>query len=155
VTREDDESRYGRQAPAGSNTAVTDGAYVALFLLGAVQALIGTFQFSRGPGALLAICFDLAILATCLFGSWGMRTAAGGVAPAAGWFLVSVVFGTSSAGGSVLVTDSAAGKWFLFGGSICAAAGAIFAFAKWPRAGRSRRSGHDLPGQPRPGSRPR
>jgi hypothetical protein len=151
----DDESRYGGQASAGSNAAVTAGGYAALFLVGAVQALIGTFQFSRGPGALVAICFDLAILATCILGSWGMRTAAGGALPAAGWFVVSVVLGTSSGGGSVLVTDSAAGKWFLFGGSICAASGAIFAFATSSRAGLSRRAGHDLPGQRRPRSRPR
>ena len=57
---------------------------------GALQALIGTFQFSRGPAwSLVAICFDLAILATCVLGSWGMRSAAGGVLPAAGWFLVT------------------------------------------------------------------
>jgi hypothetical protein len=116
-------------------------AYLVLFLLGAVQALIGTFQYSRGPGSLVAICFALAILATCLLGSWGMRAAPGGVLPAAGWILLTVLLGTSSSGGSVLVADTTQGKWFLFGGTICAAGGAVIAFAKWTRARRRRTLG--------------
>jgi Family of unknown function (DUF6113) len=117
----------------GSGPGVKFAAYLALFLVGALQALIGTFQYSRGPGSLVAICFALAILVTCLLGSWGMRAAPGGVLPAAGWIIVSVVLGTSSSGGSVLVTDTTQGKWFLFGGTICAAGGAVIAFAKWTR----------------------
>lgn len=118
------------------------GAYVLLFVLGALQALIGTFQFSRGPAwSLVAICFALAILATCVLGSWGMHSAAGGVLPAAGWFLVSVLLGTSNSGGSVLVTNTPQGKWFLFGGAVCAAAGAIISFAKWSRPRTRRRTG--------------
>ena len=35
--------------------------------------------------------------------------------------------------GSVLVADTTQGKWFLFGGTICAAAGAVISFAKWTR----------------------
>ncbi len=114
------------------------GAYLALFLLGAVEALIGTFQFSRGPGSLVAICFAAGILATCLLGSWGMRAAAGGVLPAVGWLAVSILLGTTTSGGSVLVTDTAQGKWFLFGGTVCAAGGAVAAFAWWGRARRAR-----------------
>jgi hypothetical protein len=116
-------------------------AYLALFLLGAVQALIGTFQYSRGPGSLVAICFALAILATCVLGSWGMRAAPGGVLPAAGWILLTLLLGTSNAGGSVLVADTTQGKWFLFGGTICAAGGAVISFAKWTRPRRRRTLG--------------
>ena len=137
-----DDDRRGRPGPsAGGGRGVTIGAYVVLFVLGALEALIGTFQFSRGPAwSLVAICFALAILATCLLGARGMRSAAGGVLPAAGWFLVTVLLGTSTSGGSVVVTNTPQGKWFLFGGAVCAAAGAIIAFAKWtrPRAGRRR-----------------
>jgi hypothetical protein len=60
-----------------------------------------------------------------------MRSAAGAVLPAAGWLIVSLLLGTSSSGGSVLVTNTAAGKWFLFGGAVCAAGGAVFGFARW------------------------
>jgi hypothetical protein len=128
VTRVQDETRRGAPAPPGPNWVVTVGAYLFLFLLGAVEALIGTFQYSRGPGVLVAICFALGILVTSLFGGWGTGTAAGGLLPAAGWFLVAIILGLSSTGGSVLVTATAPGEWFLFGGAVCAAAGAILAF---------------------------
>ena len=130
-----------RPPSAGIHPAVTAGGYVALFLLGMVQGLVGAFQYSRGPGVLVAVLFDAAILATCMLGSWGMRTALGGVLPAAGWFVVTLVLSASSAGGSVIVTNTAAGKWFLFGGSLSAAAGAVYAFTRWSRASRERRAG--------------
>jgi Family of unknown function (DUF6113) len=137
-----DETRQGDRVPvSGDGPVVKAGAYLALFLLGATQALIGTFQFGRGPGSLVAICFALAILVTCVLGAWGMRSAAGAVLPAIGWFIVSLVLGTSSSGGSVLVTNTAAGKWFLFGGAVCAAGGAVFGFARWSRPSRADRRG--------------
>jgi Family of unknown function (DUF6113) len=120
--------------------AVTAGAYIALCLLGMVQGLIGTFQYSRGPGVLVAILFDAAILATCMLGARGMRTALGGLLPAVGWFVVTLVLSANSAGGSVIVTDTAAGKWFLYGGSLCAAAGAVYAFARWSKGSREHRA---------------
>ena len=131
----------GTRPPSGEvHRAVTAGGYIALFLLGMVQGLIGTFQYSHGPGVLVAILFDAAILATCVLGAWGMRTALGGVLPAVGWFVVTLVLSSSNAaGGSVIVTNTAAGKWFLFGGSLCAAAGAMVAFARWSRASREHR----------------
>src|SRR5215469_9641536 len=125
---------------SGKRGAVTVGAYLALFLLGLLQGLIGTFQYSRGPAPLAAILFDLGILATCMLGSWGMRTALGGVLPAAGWFIVTLILSSVPAGGSILITDSAAGRWFLFGGAVCAVAGALFSFARWSRASRDHRS---------------
>jgi hypothetical protein len=154
VTRAQDETRPGSPVPAGDNLAVTAGAYLALFLVGAVQALIGTFQYGAGPGPLVAICFALVILATCVLGGWGMRTAAGGVLPAAGWLLVAIVLGTSGAGGSVLITNTTQGKWFLFGGAICAAAGAVIAVARWSRPGHTRLAARDLTRSTRP-TRPR
>jgi hypothetical protein len=149
VTRTPEQTSQGGRPPAlGDGAVVKVAAYLAVFLVGAIEALIGSFQYSVGPGVLVAICFALAILATCLLGAWGMRTAAGGVLPAAGWFLVSLILGSANAGGSVLVTNTAAGKWFLFGGAVCAAAGALIAFARWSRASVLRRSGPDGPGRP-------
>jgi hypothetical protein len=75
-----------------------------------------------------------------VLGAAGMRTATGGVLPAVGWLIVTLVLSSAPAGGSVLIADSAAGKWFLFGGAICAAAGAVYAFARWSRASQQRRS---------------
>ncbi len=131
----------------GDGAAVKVAAYVALFLVGAIEALIGSFLYSVGPGVLVAICFALAILVTCLLGAWGMRTAVGGVLPAAGWFLVSIILGSSNASGSVLVTNTPAGKWFLFGGAVCAAAGAIISFARWSSGSVLRRTGSAGPGR--------
>ena len=135
-----------RDRPAGPPQGVTVAGYVALCLFGALLGLIGTFQYSQGPAPLAAILFDLAILATCVLGSIGMRSALGGVLPAAGWFVVTLILSSGSAGGSVLVTDTSAGKWFLFGGAVCAAAGGVYAFAVWSKPSRDHRarqaSGH-------------
>jgi hypothetical protein len=120
---------------------VAVAAYVALLLLGALIGLLGTFWYGQGPAPLAAILFDLAILAACVLGSTGMRSALGGVLPAAGWFAVTLVLNSSSAGGSVLVTNTSAGKWFLFGGAVCAAVGGVYAFAVWSRPSRDRRAG--------------
>jgi hypothetical protein len=117
---------------------VTAGGYLALFLLGGLQGLIGCFQFSSGPAPLAAILFDLAILATCVLGCRGMRTASGGVLPAAGWFVAALVLTSTSANGSVIVTNTPAGMWFLYGGAVCAAAGVVYAFARWSRPRRER-----------------
>jgi hypothetical protein len=129
----------GRSAVTGGGSGVTAAAYVALLLLGGVLGLIGAFQFSRGPVPLVAILFDVAILACSVLGSRGMRTALGGVLPAAGWFIVTLLLTSTSAGGSVIVTATSAGMWFLYGGAVCAAAGAVYAFARWSRSRRERR----------------
>jgi hypothetical protein len=141
VTRAPEPQPGPRPPFLGDGPAVKAGAYLALFGVGCLEALLGTFHYSDGPTPLLAVGFALAILVTCVLGALGMRTAAGGVLPAAGWYIVSLVLGTSGAGGSVLVADTTAGKWFLFGGAGCAAAGAIVAFAGWSRAGVARRPG--------------
>jgi hypothetical protein len=125
--------------PQGSQ-GVAVAAYAALFLLGAAIGLLGTFWYGAGPAPLAAILFDLAILATCVLGSTGMRSALGGVLPAAGWLAVTLVLNSSSAGGSILVTDTSAGKWFLFGGAVCAAAGGVYAFTVWSRPSREHRA---------------
>ena len=47
------------------------------FKAAAQGMIVGTFQYSRGPGVLVAVLFDAAILATCMLGAWGMRTGTG------------------------------------------------------------------------------
>ncbi|HKD88165.1 MAG TPA: DUF6113 family protein [Streptosporangiaceae bacterium] len=134
--RSGDRGSLEPQTPRG----VIAAAYLALCLLGALLGLIGTFHYGQGPAPLAAILFDLAILATCVFGSIGMRSALGGVLPAAGWFVVTLILSSASADGSVLVTDTSAGKWFLFGGAVCAAAGGVYAFAAWSKPSREHRA---------------
>lgn len=130
----------GEKAGSRAPQYVTVAAYLALLLLGALIGLIGSFQYSQGPVPLAAVLFDLAILATCVLGSTGMRSAVGGVLPTAGWFVMTLLVSSGTPGGSVVVTDTPAGKWFLFGGAVCAAAGAVYSFAVWSRASRDRRA---------------
>jgi hypothetical protein len=120
-------------------TAVS--AYVVLFLLGVAEALIGCFQYSRGPVPLAAVCFALGILVTCLLAGWGMRTALGGLMPGAGWLATSFALATGTQGGSVLITNTTAGEWFLFGGAACAAGGALAAYLGWSKSTAAARDG--------------
>lgn len=118
---------------ASQERLISIAAYVVLFLFGLLQALLGVFHYGTGPAPWAAVGFDLAILATCLLGSWGMRSAGGGLMPGAGWFLTALVLSTGTQGGSVLITDSSAGKWFLFGGAGCAALGCLLSYVIWAR----------------------
>lgn len=101
------------------------GAYVLLFLLGALQGLIGSFQFPHSVGGVpvAALAFCLLILLTCLLAGRGMGSALGALAPAVGWLVSSLVLSLPTPGGSVVVTNSAAGKWYLYGGTVCASLG--------------------------------
>jgi hypothetical protein len=128
----------GPGGPDGHDRLTTVSAYVTLFVFGVLQALLGVFQYSRGPVPLAAIGFDLAILVTCVLGARGMRSPGGGLMPGAGWFLTALALSTGTHGGSVLITNTPAGKWFLFGGAACAAAGCVIAFLGWSRAGKTR-----------------
>lgn len=103
----------------GRGTAITAGAYVMLFLLGAAQGMFGSFQYSRMAPA-LAIVLDLIILATCLLAAWGMESASGAFAPGAGWLLTSFVISMPRSAGSVIIANTNAGQWYLYGGTLCA-----------------------------------
>ena len=107
--------------------------YLALFLFGCAQGLLGSFYYAAGPDPLAAIAFDVAILATCLLGAWGTSSAAGGFLPAAGWFIVTFVLASGTSAGSVIVTASSAGEVFLYGGAICAVIGAVAGYTIWAR----------------------
>lgn len=131
---------------------VTGGAYALLFLLGALEGLIGCFQFSRVVGSfpLVAVVLAVVIGVTCLLGAAGMGSAAGALVPALGWFGVSVVLSLPTSGGSVIIANSTAGQVYLYGGSVCAAAGVVVAFVRRARTGPPRTGAHrtDLPRRP-------
>jgi Family of unknown function (DUF6113) len=121
-------------APSGKGTRVllTGAAYAALFLVGVVEGLIGSFQYSR-MAPLGAIVFCLVLLATCLLGSWAMRSVSGALCPAIGWIVASFVLSMPVASGSVIITNSTAGKWYLYGGAVCALSGVGVSFGVWAR----------------------
>jgi Family of unknown function (DUF6113) len=120
----------------GTRLLLTGATYCVLFLVGAVQGVIGSFQYSRMPGSvpLASLVFCAAILATCLLGAWAMRSVSGALAPAAGWILACLVLSIPVSNGSVIISDSAAGKWYLYGGTISALAGVALSFGGWIRA---------------------
>ena len=129
-------------APRDDQAFVTGGAYALLFLLGALEGLVGCFQFSREVGSfpLVAVLLAVAIGVTCVLGAAGMGSAAGALIPALGWFAVSVLLSLPTAGGSVIITNTTPGEWYLYGGSVCAAVGVIVAFLRRARIGPSRTS---------------
>jgi Family of unknown function (DUF6113) len=129
---------------AGGNRArllVAGAVYGVLFLLGAVEGLIGSFQYSytAGPVPLAAIVAAAAILVTCLLAGWATRSASGAFAAAAGWILASFVLSMPVSGGSVIITNTTAGKWFLYGGTLSAVLGVALSFGGWVRGAGTRR----------------
>jgi len=116
-------------ATGGKGTRwLTAAAYAALFLAGAVQGLIGSFQYSRNA-PLGAIMLCVVLLATCLLGAWAMRSVSGALCIAAGWMAASFILSMPVSGGSVIITNSAAGKWYLYGGTACSVSALALSFA--------------------------
>ena len=124
---------------------VVVACYVLLLVFGGLLGMIGTFQYARALGSFPAAAPAFAVGAgvACVLGGWGMRRPLGGLMPAVGWFVASFVLAMGTPGGSVLITNTNAGKWFLFGGALCAVAGVLVSFMLWSpaRAGAARRGG--------------
>jgi hypothetical protein len=120
--------------PSGARSvAVMAAAYVALFVLGAAEGMIGSFQYGRlAPAG--AILFCLGLLVTCLLGAWGMQSVTGAFMPALGWLVASFVLAMPKGNGSVIIANSAAGQWYLYGGTLSAAVAVIVSFVPWYRA---------------------
>ena len=115
---------------------VAVGVYGMLFLFGAVQGLIGSFQYSRASGSLpvAALISCAAILLTCVLGAWATRSASGAVLPGIGWILASFLLSMPVSNGSVIITSTKAGEWYLYGGTLSVAAGVVASFvgaARW------------------------
>ena len=115
---------------------VTVGVYAMLFLFGAVQGLIGSFQYSRasGPVPVAALISCAVILATCVLAAWATRSVSGAVLPGIGWILASFLLSMPVSNGSVIITSTKAGEWYLYGGTLSVAAGVVASFvgvARW------------------------
>jgi hypothetical protein len=118
----------------GTPVLLSAAAYTALFLAGAVEGLIGSFQYSRlVPVAAIGFC--VLLLATCLLGAWAMRSVSGALWPAIGWIVTSFVLSMPVSSGSVIITNTTAGKWYLYGGTVSSLAGIALSFGPWVRQG--------------------
>jgi hypothetical protein len=95
-----------------------------------MEGLIGCFQFSRviGRVPVVALAFCVVIFATCLLGGIGLSSPLGALVPALGWLLTSFVLTMPTASGSVVVTNTTAGKWYLYGGAACAGLAVVLSF---------------------------
>ena len=130
---------------------ITGGAYAVLFLLGLVEGVLGSFQYSRGvigSVPLAAIGFALAIGITCGLAGWAMRTTVGALVPAIGWFLASFGLAMPNSGGSVIIANTTAGEWYLYGGAACALLGlgsALVTTGRSQSRSRTARGGGSLP----------
>lgn len=116
------------QGSASGQRAYRPLGYAALLLLGALQGLIGCFQYARPPQPLIAVGFAVLIFVTCAGCGWGIGTFIAALLPAAGWIVVSFVLASPRPNGSVVITATAAGEWYLYGGALACAAGTVAAF---------------------------
>ena len=120
----------------GTRLLAAGAVYGVLVLLGAVEGLIGSFQYSRMAGAVpvAAIAACVVILATCLLASWAVRSVTGALMPAIGWILATFVLSMPVSNGSVIIADTTAGKWYLYGGTLSAVLGVALSFVGLARA---------------------
>jgi hypothetical protein len=111
------------------------GVYAILFVLGVAEGMVGSFQFSRtaGPVPVAALAFCLIILITCMLAGWALRGISGALVPGIGWILASFLLSMPVSNGSVIITNSGPGKWYLYGGTICVLAGVAITFGLWVR----------------------
>jgi hypothetical protein len=136
--------RNGTTGKRGKGLLATVGVYGALFLFGAVQGVIGSFQYSRASGSVpvAALMCCAVILATCLLAAWATRSVSGAVMPGMGWVIASFVLSMPVSNGSVIITSTTPGQWYLYGGTLSVVAGVAGAFAGMIRwAGRPGPSG--------------
>jgi hypothetical protein len=119
-------SPRARRSPSRPEAFLAGGAYSLVFLLGLLEGVVGSFQYSRavaGSVPVGAIAFAVVLLLTCGLGGWAMRGMAGALLPAIGWFIASFGLAMPSSGGSVIIANTTPGEWFLYGGSVCALLG--------------------------------
>jgi hypothetical protein len=114
--------------PEAGQRAITAAGYLMLFVLGALQGLIGSFQYGQSPQPLIAILLVTVIFATCAGCGGGIGTFGAGLLPAVGWILTSFILAMARPNGSVLITGTAAGEWYLYGGSLACLIGSFVAF---------------------------
>jgi len=116
-----------------TSRAYSFAVYVVIFVLGLVQGVIGSFQYGQPPMPLIAILLDVVIFATCVLCGWGTMTFSGALAPAAGWLLASFYLSMGTHQGSVIITNTTAGKWYLYGGALAVVASLLANFVLWLR----------------------
>jgi hypothetical protein len=106
----------------GTHWLVTGAVYLVLFLLGGSEGLIGSFQYSHVVGSVpvVALACCVVLLASCLLAAWAMRSVSGALVPAAGWLVASFLLSMPVPSGSLIITGTTPGEWYLYGGTLSA-----------------------------------
>jgi Family of unknown function (DUF6113) len=102
--------------------------YVVLFVLGAFEGIVGSFQYSQSPAPWIAVLLVLAIFASCLLAGWGTESFSGTLVVGFGWILASFLLSMGSHTGSVIITATSAGEWYLYGGTLAVALAVLATF---------------------------
>lgn len=118
----------------GGRRILAVAVYVVIFVLGVVQGVVGSFQYSQSPAPLVAICLDVVILATCVLAGWGMRSFGGSLAAGGGWLITSFIMAMGTHAGSVIITNTGAGQWYLYGGTLAVLGGSLATFVLLTRS---------------------
>jgi hypothetical protein len=113
---------------AAGRTLGVVAVYVVTFVLGAAQGLVGSFQYSQAPVPLVAIGLDVVILATCVLAGLGSKLFGATLAAAGGWLVASFIMAMGTHAGSIIITNTAAGEWFLYGGALAVLVGSLATF---------------------------
>jgi hypothetical protein len=115
--------------PSGRESrALAVAVYVALFVLAVAEGTVGSFQYGQSPAPLVAIGLVVLVLATSVFAGWGTGSFGGSLVVVAGWLLASFILSMGTPTGSVIITNTVAGKWYLYGGTLAAMLGAVVTF---------------------------
>src|SRR5579863_5868188 len=127
----------------GTHWLVTGAVYITLFLLGGFEGLIGSFQYSHVVGSVpvVALACCAVLLATCLLAAWAMRAVSGALVVAVGWLVASFLMAMPVPSGSLVITGTTPGVWYLYGGTISALLGVGLSFGSWVRRGGTGRRG--------------
>ena len=93
-----------------------------------VGAFLRHHQRGDARAAALAIVEFTGLKAVADAPAKSLGTFAAGLLPAVGWILASFILAMPRPNGSVIITASAAGEWYLYGGALACAAGCLTAF---------------------------
>jgi hypothetical protein len=63
-----------------------------------------------------------------------MGSVSGALMPGTGWIIASFVLSMRVSNGSVIITNTTPGKWYLYGGTLSVVAGVVLSFAGMARA---------------------
>jgi hypothetical protein len=96
--------------------------YGLLAVLGVLLGVIGSFEFAWETGSIpaAAILLSLANLAVFRAAGWAMESKLGAVVPALLWMIILFVLASRRPEGDLVVTGTAAGYTYMFGGAVAA-----------------------------------